>query len=89
MNKEAAALALENQSARYQGHSWEEIISEYCEDKEEVTRQEIYEKVLGIGPQLWDRSKDTTIGKIMSHLGWQRKQRRKNGSKQSYYVRAS
>ena len=89
MNKEAAALALENQSARYQGHSWEEIISEYCEDKEEVTRQEIYEKALGIDPQQWDRSKDTTIGKIMSHLGRQRKQRRINGSKQSSYVRAS
>ena len=89
MNKEAAALALENQSARYQGHSWEEIISEYCEDKEEVTRQEIYEKALGIDPQQWDRGKDTTIGKIMSHLGWQRKQRRINGSKQSVYVRAS
>ena len=89
MNKEAAALALENQSARYQGHSWDEIISEYCEDKEEVTRQEIYEKVLGINPQQWDRGKDTTIGKIMSHLGRQRKQRRINGSKQSYYIRAS
>ena len=89
MNKEAAALAVENQNERYQGDSWEEIINEYCEDKEKVTRQEIYEKALGINPQQWDRGKDTTIGKIMIHLGRQRKQRRINGSKQSVYVRAS
>ena len=89
MNKEEEALALENQSARYQGYSWEVIISEYCEDKEEVSRKEIYEKVLGLDPQQWDRGKDTTIAKIMSHRGWPRKQRRINGSKQSCCVRAS
>ena len=88
MNKEAAALAVENQNERYQGDSWEEIINEYCEDKDKVSIGEIYEKALMINDRnQWIKSSEMRIVKILKHQGRVARRIRSGGTRVTYYCK--
>ena len=88
MNKEAATLAVENQNERYQGDSWEEIINEYCEDKEKVSIGEIYEKALMINDRnQWTKPNEMRIAKILKHQGRVDRRIRSGGTRVKYYCK--
>lgn len=76
----------EQQNMRYVADPWEEIIQEYVEDKDRVTRQDIMH-YLKIEPARQDEKANMRIGKCMIRLGWVRKQYRDAGEKHYCYRR--
>ena len=88
MNKEAVVLAVENQNERYQGDSWDEIISEYCENKDKVSIGEIYEKALMINDRnQWTKSNEMRIAKILKHQGRVDRRIRSGETRVKYYCK--
>lgn len=90
MTKEALVIAADKQDERYQGDSWEDLISEYCTNKDKVSVPEIFEKALLIDNKTqWGRPAEMRIAKIMKRLGWEDKRLRIEGSRQKIYLRAA
>ncbi len=72
--------AREEQEARYQTDSWEEVIRDWLRGKSEVTTTEVLEECLKIERGRHDRLAQMRTGNIFRRLGWERiRVRRGNG----------
>ena len=90
MSKEALAIAADKQDERYQVDSWEDLITEFCADRDRVSVPEIFEEALHIENKTqWGRPAEMRIAKIMKRLGWEDKRLRIEGSRQKIYLRAA
>ena len=65
-------IAREEQEARYQADSWEEIIENWLQGKSEVTTTQVLEECLYIERGRHDRLAQMRVGNIFRRLGWER-----------------
>ena len=69
---EVPPQAREEQDARYQADSWEEVIVPWLSEKSEVTTTEILEEALEIERGRHDRGAQTRVGNILRRCGWKK-----------------
>jgi predicted P-loop ATPase len=67
------------QSARFDIDAWEEPIAEYLEDKPEVTIGQVMREALYIETPRMERRAQNRVKRILTHLGWRRGSRHKQG----------
>jgi predicted P-loop ATPase len=79
--------AKEQQELRRQNDAWEGPINEFCEDRDDVSADEILEDCLGIEKAKWGRGEQMRVGNCMKALGWERRQTRKDGNRIWRYYR--
>lgn len=61
------------QSARYSGDAWDDIVSQYLENKFTVTVDEIFQDVLRMEKSKWDRTSRFRICDILTKSGYEKK----------------
>lgn len=92
-----AATAACVQDARYEGDPWEDPILQYLDrlgsamhhqgSADEVLASEVLEYGLLLPPAKWQAKDQQRVAAILSRAGWERRQLRRNGRRQWFYVR--
>ena len=65
------AQAREQQADRYQDDPWQQAIADYCEDRTDISIDEILSGLLGVERAKWTRSDQTRIGQCLTHMQWE------------------
>ncbi len=73
-SQELESLANEEQGSRYQSDEWEQLISNFVQNKSSVTIGNILEIVLGIEKGKWGRSEQMRVARCLTRIGWSRRQ---------------
>jgi predicted P-loop ATPase len=79
----AAALAKEEQEARYQADAWEPLIANYLDSRlhqppdnpaYRVVIEHVFKNAIGLDEVKWDQAAMNRVARCMKRLGWERKQ---------------
>lgn len=65
-------IAAEEQSARYQGDPWEEIIGPWLEARSSTSVSEVLEKCVNKPQAQWTQADKNRVGRCLRTLGWER-----------------
>jgi predicted P-loop ATPase len=65
-------IAAEEQSARYQGDPWEEIIGPWLEVRSSTSVSEVLEKCVNKPQAQWTQADKNRVGRCLRTLGWER-----------------
>jgi predicted P-loop ATPase len=65
-------IASEEQSARYQGDPWEEIIGPWLEVRSSTSVSEVLEKCVNKPQAQWTQADKNRVGRCLRTLGWER-----------------
>ncbi|MCA6109592.1 virulence-associated E family protein [Bradyrhizobium cenepequi] len=82
--KAAAAIAKDEQEARYQSDPWEPLIADYLDSRlhqpemdnpaYQVDIHFVFTNAIGLDEQKWDQTAMNRVARCMGRLGWNRKQ---------------
>jgi predicted P-loop ATPase len=65
-------IAAEEQSARYQGDPWEEIIGPWLQGRSSTSISEVLEKCVNKPQAQWTQADKNRVGRCLRALGWER-----------------
>jgi len=86
LQRSEVSLSQESQEARYAGDAWEQKVSDYLVDKDQVTVGEVLQHAIGLEIGRWGQSEQNRVAKVLKRLGWRRTQRLVEGKKTWVYV---
>jgi predicted P-loop ATPase len=86
VNPETLRIAEGEQTARYQGDPWDELISQHLETRSEVAIEEILRDILFIGVDRWTQSDMNRVARCLRSRGFVRTQVR-TGDKRAWRYR--
>jgi predicted P-loop ATPase len=82
-------IAAEEQSARYQGDPWEEIIGPWLEVRSSASVSEVLEKCVNKSQAQWTQADKNRVGRCLRTLGWERYRERERERLEWRWRRAS
>ena len=85
---ELAQMASDEQTERYEGDPWEEVIGRWADDRPSVSIGEVLERCLQKPQGLWTRSDKNRAARCLRFLGWER-YRERHGSRLEWRYRRS
>lgn len=86
-DRSISASAKDMQAARYVSDPWHEPIEAFVYGRPAVTMEELFKDCLSIKSEAdWTTGDEMRIGRCMSHLGWEKKQRRGLKGRERYYI---
>ncbi len=69
---ELVRMASDEQTERYEGDPWEEVIGRWAEDRSDVSISEVLERCLQKPQGLWTQSDKNRAARCLRFLGWER-----------------
>jgi predicted P-loop ATPase len=69
---ELIQMASDEQSERYEGDPWEEVIGKWAEDRSNLSISEVLERCLQKPQGLWTQSDKNRAARCLRFLGWER-----------------
>jgi hypothetical protein len=85
---ELVQMASDEQTERYEGDPWEEVIGRWTEDRPSVSISEVLERCLQKPQGLWTQSDKNRAARCLRFLGWER-YRERHGSRLEWRYRRS
>ena len=65
-------MATDEQTERYEGDPWEEVIGRWADDRSNVSISEVLERCLQKTQGLWTQSDKNRAARCLRILGWKR-----------------
>jgi hypothetical protein len=84
--EELVRMAWDQQTERYEGGPWEEVIGRWTDDRSNVSIGEVLEKCLQKPQGLWTQSDKNRAARCLRFLGWER-YRERQGSRLEWRYR--
>ena len=81
-------MASDQQTERYEGDPWEEVIGRWADDRPSVSISEVLERCLQKPQGLWTQSDKNRAARCLRFLGWER-YRERHGSRLEWRYRRS
>jgi len=86
-SEELARMASDEQTERYEGDPWEEVIGRWADDRPNVSISDVLEKCLQKPQGLWTQSDKNRAARCLRFLGWERYRERQGARLEWRYRR--